>query len=281
MVNLKNNIMSVDIDTHGAEIKRITVNGEDRQWSGDPDVWEGTAPVLFPMCGGLRDDKFTHGGKEYHLAKHGFAKKMDFEVESKTETAAVLLLKSNAETLKQFPWEFEFRVRFALDSGKITVIYDVKNLSDDTMYMSVGAHEAYACPEGIEQYDVIFEREETLNAWNLNGNLLDGTVTPVLKESRVLPLYEKYFAVDALVFKDVKSNFVTLRNRVTGKSVSLDFTGFDYFLLWQKPGAKYICLEPWSGATPLENSGYELKEKEGITAVEPGKNYAFTHKIYF
>lgn len=281
MVNLKNNIMSVDIDTHGAEIKRITVNGEDRQWSGDPDVWEGTAPVLFPMCGGLRDDKFTHGGKEYHLAKHGFAKKMDFEVESKTETAAVLLLKSNAETLKQFPWEFEFRVRFALDSGKITVIYDVKNLSDDTMYMSVGAHEAYACPEGIEQYDVIFEREETLNAWNLNGNLLDGTVTPVLKESRVLPLYEKYFAVDALVFKDVKSNFVTLRNRVTGKSVSLDFTGFDYFLLWQKPGAKYICLEPWSGATPLENSSYELKEKEGITAVEPGKNYAFTHKIYF
>ena len=233
------------------------------------------------MCGGLRDDKFTHGGKEYHLAKHGFAKKMNFEVESKTETAAVLLLKSNEETLKQFPWEFEFRVKFALDSGKITVIYDVKNLSDDTMYMSVGAHEAYACPEGIEQYDVIFEREETLNAWNLNGNLLDGTVTPVLKESRVLPLYEKYFAVDALVFKDIRSNLVTLRNRVTGKSVSLDFTGFNYFLLWTKPGAGYICLEPWSGITPLENSSYELKEKDGITAVESGKSYAVAHKIYF
>lgn len=281
MVNLKNNILSVDIDTLGAEIKRITVNGEDRLWNGDPAIWHGTAPVLFPMCGGLRDDKFTHNGKEYHLAKHGFAKMMNFEVESKTETAAVLLLKSNEETLKQFPWEFEFRVKFALDSGKITVIYDVKNLSDDTMYMSVGAHEAYACPEGIEQYDVIFEREETLNAWNLNGNLLDGTVTPVLKESRVLPLYEKYFAVDALVFKDIRSNLVTLRNRVTGKSVSLDFTDFDYFLLWQKPGAPYICLEPWSGVTPLENSSYELKEKDGITAVEPGKNCAFTHKIYF
>ena len=91
MVNLKNNILSVDIDTLGAEIKRITVNGEDRLWSGDPAIWHGTAPVLFPMCGGLRDDKFTHGGKEYHLAKHGFAKKMNFEVESKTETAAVFI----------------------------------------------------------------------------------------------------------------------------------------------------------------------------------------------
>ena len=100
MITLKNSMMTVDIDTNGAEIRRITVNGEDRLWNGDPAVWHGTAPVLFPMCGGLRDDKFTHDGKEYHLAKHGFAKKMNFEVESKTETAAVLLLKSNEESLK-------------------------------------------------------------------------------------------------------------------------------------------------------------------------------------
>ena len=281
MITLKNSMMTVDIDTNGAEIRRITVNGEDRLWNGNPAVWHGTAPVLFPMCGGLRDDKFTHCGKEYTLQKHGFARKMNFEVESETETLAVLLLKSNEETLKQFPWEFEFRVKFALDCGRIAVTYDVKNLSDDTMYMSCGAHEAYACPEGIEQYDVIFEREETLNAWNLNGNLLDGKLTPVLKESRILPLYNRYFDVDALVFKDIKSHFVTLRNRVTGKSVSLDFTGFEYFLLWTKPGAGYVCLEPWNGITPLENSSYELSEKEGITSVEPGCNYALTHKIYF
>ena len=103
MITLKNSMMTVDIDTNGAEIRRITVNGEDRLWNGDPTVWHGTAPVLFPMCGGLRDDKFTHCGKEYTLQKHGFARKMNFEVESETETSAVLLLKSNEETLKQFP----------------------------------------------------------------------------------------------------------------------------------------------------------------------------------
>ena len=94
MVNLKNNILSVDIDTLGAEIRRITVNGEDRLWSGDPDVWEGTAPVLFPMCGGLRDDKFTHGGKEYHLAKHGFAKKWILRLKAKPKLRLSCCLKA-------------------------------------------------------------------------------------------------------------------------------------------------------------------------------------------
>ena len=42
MITLKNSMMTVDIDTNGAEIRRITVNGEDRLWNGDPTVWHGT-----------------------------------------------------------------------------------------------------------------------------------------------------------------------------------------------------------------------------------------------
>ena len=52
MITLKNSMMTVDIDTNGAEIRRITVNGEDRLWNGDPAVWHGTAPVLFPCAEG-------------------------------------------------------------------------------------------------------------------------------------------------------------------------------------------------------------------------------------
>ena len=62
MVNLKNNVMSVKISEKGAEMRQIVVNGENRLWSGDPAFWDGTAPVLFPVCGGLPDDKFTYKG---------------------------------------------------------------------------------------------------------------------------------------------------------------------------------------------------------------------------
>ena len=88
MITLKNSMMTVDIDTNGAEIRRIIVNGEDRLWNGDPAVWHGTAPVLFPMCGGLRDDKFTHCGKEYTLQKHGFARKMKDTAKEREQTVS-------------------------------------------------------------------------------------------------------------------------------------------------------------------------------------------------
>ena len=281
MVTLKNDSLTVEIDLKGAQLKSVIKNCENLIWDRNPEFWKESAPLLFPICGGLKDDKFTYQGREYSLLKHGFAKRNDFSVEKQTETSAVFLLKSNEETLKSYPWGFELRVKYELKNSALKVGYEIKNLTDDTMYMSVGAHEAYACPEGIEDYDIIFEREETLNSCDLDGNLISHKTTPIIKNSKYLPLYYKYFKVDALVFKDLKSRFATLRNRKTGKSISLDFNGFDYFLLWTKPGAGYICLEPWSGITPLENSSYELKEKDGITAVEPGKSYAVAHKIYF
>ena len=100
MVTIKNDVITAEINTLGAELNSIKVNGEDRLWSGDPAFWTGKAPVLFPICGGLKDDKFTYNGKEYTLNKHGFAKFKEFEVEKTTKNSAVFLLKSDEETLK-------------------------------------------------------------------------------------------------------------------------------------------------------------------------------------
>ena len=183
MVTLKNNVMSVEISEIGAEMKKITVNGQERLWNGDPAFWSGTAPILFPICGGLPDDKYTYMGKEYTLLKHGFARKMTFETEKQTSISATFLLKSNQETLKMYPWDFELRITYSLESGCIKIDYDIKNMSENVMYASVGAHEAHACPEGIEDYDVIFEKKETLNSCVLVGNLISDELIPIIKET--------------------------------------------------------------------------------------------------
>ena len=144
MITLKNNIISIEISTIGAEMKKITVNGKERLWNGDPSFWSGTAPVLFPICGGLPDDKFTYKGKEYTLPKHGFAKTMTFEVENQTGLSVTFLLKSKEETFEMYPWSFEFRITYSLQGTRIEIDYDIKNTSEETMYASVGAHEAHA-----------------------------------------------------------------------------------------------------------------------------------------
>lgn len=281
MVTLKNNVISIEISTTGAEMKKIIVNGKERLWNGDPSFWSGTAPVMFPICGGLPEDKFTYNGREYTLPKHGFAKTMNFEVENQTGLSATFLLKSNEETLKMYPWSFEFRITYSLEGARIKIDYDIKNTSEETMYASVGAHEAHACPEGIEDYDVIFEKKETLNTCGLSGNLISDELIPIIKETDTLPLYYHYFDVDALIFKDLKSRSATLRNRKTGESVNLSFDGFDYFLLWTVPKAGYICLEPWTGIPPMLGSDNDITKKEGITALEKGATFHRTHLLYY
>lgn len=280
MYTLKNDRIEIQVDEIGAEIRRITFDGNDILWNGDAKFWTGTAPVLFPICGGLRDDKYTLDGKEYTLLKHGFARLLEFSVEKSGCNFVTFLLTDSPETLKQYPWHFELRITYRLRGSAIEVDYDVKNTSDSLMYFSIGAHEAYACPEGIEDYDIIFPQKETLDTCVLDGNLIDHSFKTVLKDSDTLALYTKYFENDALVFKSVKSRSVTLRNRKTGRSLTVDFPGFDYLLFWTKPGAGYICIEPWCGIPGMVDDGYAIEEKEGIEKLDAGCSFHRRHTIY-
>ena len=147
------------------------------------------------------------------------------------------------------------------------------------MYFNVGSHHGYYTPEGIEDYDVIFPQNESLDAYVLYGNLLSNQKIPVIKDSDRIALYDKYFTVDALVFKDLKSKSATLRNRKTGKALRVDFPDAPYFVLWHKQYSPYICLEPWNGVQDIVGSSFDITEKEGITSLESGKEYMHTHSI--
>lgn len=279
MITIKNEFLTAKINEMGAELKGLEFNGTKYIWEGNPDVWAGSAPLMFPVCGGLKDDKYILNGKEYTLGKHGYARKKLFEVESVTDNSAVFLHKSNDETKKAFPFDYELRVIYTLSGKTLKVDYSVKNLSDDTMYFNIGSHEGYYTPEGIEDYDVIFPQNETLDSYVLYGNILSNQKLPIIKDQNILPLYDKYFTIDAVVFKDLKSKSAMLRNRKTGKALRIDFPDDNYFVLWHVPNAPYICLEPWNGIHDIVGSSYDITEKEGITTLNANTEFKHTHSI--
>ena len=202
-----------------------------------------------------------------------------FQVESATDTTAVFLHTSNDETKKCFPFDYELRVCYTLSGTSLKIEYRVDNKSDKTMYFSIGSHEGYYTPDGIEDYDVIFDQNETLDTSALYGNLLADKTRRILKDSNTLALYEKYFAIDALVFKNIKSRSAVLRNRKNGKAIKVDFGFAKYFLIWHKPSAPFICLEPWSGIPDMVGSDYDIAKKEGIISLDAAKTYTAEHTI--
>ena len=273
IITIKNNELTVEISTRGAEIQSAKCGGKEYFWQGDPAVWAGRAPLLFPICGGLKDDKYVLDGKEYILAKHGFARSMEYVAETVEEDKAVFLLTANEETKVGFS--------YVLDGKSIKVGYDVKNLSSEDMYFSIGGHEGYACPEGIEEYTLKFEKKETLTHNRLNGNLLTDDVTVLAEDTDELPLKNSYFDVDALTLLNLKSRKVSLCHKDGTKKITIDFDGFDYMFVWTKPceEPKYLCIEPWCGIPDFEGTSYDIKEKLGINTVNPGDTFKRVHTI--
>ena len=279
MIVLHNEYLTAKINELGAELKSLVCEGREAIWEGRTEVWGASAPIMFPICGGLKNDCYTFEGKTYTLPKHGYVKTKIFSVESVSETSAVFLHVSDAETKAMFPFDYEFRVIYTLEERSLHIAYLVRNLGDGTMYFNVGSHEGYYTPEGIEDYDVIFPERETLDAYVLYGNLVSNQRLPIIKDTCTLPLYDKYFTVDALVFKDVKSRSAILRNRKTGRALRIDFPNAKYFVIWHKPNSPYICLEPWDGVQDTVDADGNLVHKEGITALEAHKEFRYMHTI--
>lgn len=279
MVTISNSEVTAVIAKKGAELQSIVCGGVEYMWSKDPAFWAQSAPIMFPMCGGLKGGKYELDGVMYEMPKHGFAKLSDFEVESKTESSVTFVLYDNAETRKMYPFAFAFRVRYELEGKSLKVTYDAENLDNKTMYCTFGAHEAYACPEGIEAYELIFPEKETLYAYGLNGDIVTDYTKLIVSGSDRLVLDDRHFALDALVFRDVKSKSVTLASKVSERRIKVDFDGFDYLVLWHKHTAPYLCVEPWCGLPDVAGSSYNFAGKEGMHAVAAGCHFARTHTI--
>ena len=279
MVTLKNEFITAKFNEKGAELKSLIYDGTQYIWEGDPKIWNDSCPILFPICGALKGGKYTFGGKEYTLQKHGFAISTIFEIESASDEKVVFFNKSDDVTKEHFPFDYEFRVIYTLNGKSLEVEYRITNKSDCTMYFSIGSHEGYYTPEGIEDYDIIFPEKETLDCYLTEGDLLSENTIPVIKDSCYLPLYDKVFKEHTLIFKDLKSHKATLRNRKTGRAVTVEFPDDKYFLIWHMYEAPYICLEPWGGIPDNCNTDGDITKKEGIIALPPHTEHKHRHTV--
>ncbi|MFH1512817.1 MAG: hypothetical protein ABIG45_05650, partial [Bacillota bacterium] len=243
IVTIRSEALTAVISTLGAELQSIRdVNGVERLWQGDPQYWAGRAPILFPVAGGFRDDVYELNGKRYSMPKHGFVRKLEWRVECMQGNAVTFLTN---QTYEGFPFLYQLRARFALKDSALSVTYDVANCGQCTFYFGIGAHEGYATPEGIEAYSIIFDEEETLENYELKGNLICRKPVILVENTRELPLLYRYFNVDALVFPTLKSRGVTLRSKLHNRKIRVDFPQHDTLILWTKPDAGFICIEPW------------------------------------
>lgn len=279
MITISNEFLTATFSEIGAELKSLNSDTQEFIWNGDPAFWTGSSPVLFPICSGLKDDEFIYNGKSYTMQKHGFARRSEWTVESVAANSVTFLLSSDNCPCDNYPFDYEFRITYTLIGKKMIVEYSIKNLTDGDMYFSVGAHEAYACPEGIENYEIVFDKAENLDAYQLDGPLLTDKTVNYGQNVSVLQLENSLFDNDCLIFKALNSSTVYLRNKTTNQKIKVDFDGFGFVLIWTVPGANFVCIEPWCGITDNINTTKQLTQKEGIEKIEKGGEFYRLHSF--
>lgn len=276
MIEIANRESIACVRERGAELASLMVGGDEVIWQSRPEVWSGSAPILFPIVGRLKGGGFTHGGQRYELAKHGLVRTRELAVEQRTLDAVTFVLGADDETRACYPFEFELRVTFSLIHRGLRVAYEVTNPGEGDMLFSLGSHPAIRLDlerAALQDHYVELSAPETLGRYRVVDGLLSTTAEPYLSNEREIPLSAELFADDALIFKSVQSTQVLVRCRKHGRVVRVDTGGAPDLGLWAKPGADYVCIEPWWGHDDPADADGELAHKPSILTLPPGETF--------
>lgn len=277
--SLQNEFLKIDVASLGGALSSIQDrDGLEYLWQGDKKYWSGQAPVLFPICGSLRNNQAVIGGdKKASMPRHGIVRKREFALEKAGDKEIVYSIEANEELLAQYPYDFKLSIGYALSGKSIVITYTVANRSDEVMPFFLGAHPAFNCPltddTAYEDYYVEFEQEENCTSATPlpDSGLVDRkTRQPFLENSKRLPLDYKYFAEEAIVLDELKSRKARLRTDKHDKGIEMDFSDFNNLLLWSTANkSPFIALEPWSGLSTCTDESDVFEEKANVTLLPP------------
>ena len=273
MITLENDFLKILINEKGAELTGIFRKDIQKEllWQADASYWNRHAPVLFPFVGKLKNDSFVWNSKSYTCSQHGFARDEPFSVTDQSKESVTLKLSYSPGTLQRFPFPFHLELGYTLNHSTLCSTYKVINPANEMMYFSIGAHPGFICPlfehETLTDYSLMFNREEHVNRHLLTNGLFDLRKEPVIN-GNVLPLNEALFTKDAVVLKNLQSHSVTLLSSKHPHRITVSFNGFPYLGIWKKPGARFVCIEPWYGLADYTMHSGKLEEKEGIQSLK-------------
>jgi galactose mutarotase-like enzyme len=277
--------LSAAINPLGAELSSLT-DAAGREWmsDADPAYWSGRSPLLFPIVGALNGGRYRLGGEHYELPQHGFARRRAFELVEQARDMARFRLVDDAATRAVYPFAFALDAEYRLAGGTLTVTCTVTNRGDVPLPASFGYHPAFAWPlpgeAGRDGHVIAFERAEPGLLARLDGGLVAGAdrASPLAGDGRTLALSDALFADDALIWTELASRAADYCGP-DGAVLRVAFPDAAMLGIWTKPGARFVCIEPWWGHADPAGFDGDIWDKPGMVAIAAGEGRSFTMRL--
>ena len=287
---LKNEFYEATFATAGAELISLkNADGRELLWQNTSGKgWADHAPILFPLCGNIKDKKAIYKGKDYPIRQHGFALRSEFALTEKTDDKIVFTLTENEETLAQYPFAFRLTVTYSLKGDVLSFDTTVENTGDDTLPYSFGWHPGFFLPvdngQDIEDYAIKFENKKELT-WVHFYNDFDkqNDYIPYPTPNSEYKLCEReIYENDTMVFLGAGTS-ATLK--ADGHPFELKVTwteNIPVLCLWKAANhdSKFICIEPWTHDTIRGVDSNDLSVREAHRLL-PGEKEDFGYTLNF
>ncbi len=275
LVTITSGALTAMIDPLGAELIHLRdADGRELMTDADPAFWTGHAPILFPVVGMPFEETIRVDGRAYPMKKHGFARRAQFETVEANETSVTFALIDSADTRDSYPFAFRLELTYTLDGATLDIAARVMNPAETPLPASFGFHPAFAWPLPYGQdraaHRILFDADEPDT---LRTIATDGTIAAARKASpldgRELRLRDDLFAQDALVWDAIRSDAVVY-GAPDGPRLRIAFPDTPMLGIWTKPGAAYVCVEPWHGIADPEGYRGAYRDKPGVFEVPAG-----------
>lgn len=285
---IKNEHLTVQIASHGAELVSARKGDCEYIWSGDKAYWDEHAPMMFPICGRFYGGKYTYNGKTYEMGLHGFARISEFTAEQESETCLHMTLTASENTLAQYPFLFVLTVTYRLDGDTLYVSANMRNNGESVMPAAFGAHPGFCVPlDGsgdFSDYYLEFSEECSPDALLLSGVCYNSGKKRgmLLNDGKRLPLSHSLFDEEG-VFMHRVSDRVTLKSDCSERFVTLHYPDMPYLGIWQPAhsNAPFVCLEPWCSFVGYDNTIEDLSTKADMFRIRPGCDKTVRYSVLF
>ena len=285
MIELKSDQLQVQFQTFGGALSSIKdKDGVEYLWQGDPTYWSGQAPVLFPICGSVRNDTVVYENKDGSheigkIPRHGLVRKKEFDLVDQTDNSVTFAIEDTEEMYENYPYHFRLEITYIVTGKTIRTEYKIYNKeSEKSMPYFIGGHPGFNCPlladEVYEDYYLEFEEPETCSVpkpFPKTGMLDFKDRSSWLDNQKELGLNYDLFSYDAVTLDELESRKVALRSRKHDKGLRLHFKEFPNLIIWSTLNkGPFIALEPWSGLSTSLEEGDRLEEKKDVRILKPG-----------
>lgn len=287
---IQNEFLRVAINDMGAELSSAFDKVADREtiWDGNEQYWIRRAPILFPWVGRANEGKYQYNNESYEMTAHGFARDMEFEVVEYNETKVTHRITSTAVTKEIYPFDFTLTIAHTLVGRELLIEWNVNNDGNREMYFSIGAHPGFQVPAlpNTKQTDYYlkFDESESLNYILIDektGGAITSEVYQLNLSQGVCPITEKMWDKDAYIFENNQVKEISILNPNQSPYITVKSPDFPYMGVWSKPGAPFICLEPWIGRTDDYGFKGDISEKSGIYRLEENGEFHIGYTIEF